>query len=291
MDCALRGPGIDRARQLECEERVPAGDLGDSHHRRPRERSPETRGDQRVQAAQAQRADTHPFDAVGSGQLQPRHRASAVGIRPLGDQQPDPPLNRRAANASNILAGPIQPLQIVDGDQHGRVRGEAVEYRRKGRRHDALIGGVILAAGSQQHPVDGDALHVGQLGEDGGVNVAEEVCHRRIGEHRLRLPHPRGENPVSAVARLLDGGQPQRGLADAGLALDDQSGRLLCCRPQELRYRRNSSGRLTTAGIHDPHHLRQQTETTSRLRSSNRCVVSSRCPAIGLRPSRPTDHR
>ena len=51
---------------------------------------------------------------------------------------------------------------------------------------------------------------------------------------RFVLSDPCGQHPKSLFARLLHRGQPQGGLADAGFALDDQSGRLNTCRLQEL---------------------------------------------------------
>jgi hypothetical protein len=150
------------------------------------------------------RSETQPFDAVGSGQLQPRDGVGPIGIRPLGHQQPDRALEPPDGGRHYGLTGPVEPLRIVDGDQQRGVCGEAVEYRGKGGRNDVLLGGLVGGAGSQQYVVDGEALYIGKLGEDGRVNIAEEIRHCRIGEHRLRLAYSRAEHPKSVVARLLD---------------------------------------------------------------------------------------
>ncbi len=89
-----------------------------------------------MQAAQAQRSNTYPFDAVGSGQVQPGHSTAAGCIRSLSDQQTDLTLEPPRGERHHVLTELIEPLQIVNGDQDGGVRGEAVERRRERRRHD-----------------------------------------------------------------------------------------------------------------------------------------------------------
>ena len=161
-------------------------------------------------------------------------------------KQPDAAREPSGRERQDGLAGRVEPLHIVDRHQHRRLRRQAVDHRGERRRDDALIGRRPLAARPQQHPVDRDALHLGQLGQHRGVDVAEEVGHRRVGEHGLGLPDTRREHPESALACRRDTGQPQRGLADAGLAVDDEPGRLMFREPRNSSTARNSAGRSMT---------------------------------------------
>jgi hypothetical protein len=115
-----------------------------------------------------------------------------------------------------------------------------------------LVGGRSLAAGTQQHAVDGEALHIGQGGEHGWVDVAQHVGDRRIGQHGFGLSGAGREHLETSVAGQVHRGQPDGGLADAGLALDDQTGRLKFRGKQELRYRPELGRAAYHPGIHDP---------------------------------------
>ena len=204
------------------------------------------------------------------------------GIAPLGDQHPTRPLNRRAANASTVLAGRIQPLHIVDGDQHRRVStARRVDYGSKGRGDHALIGVRALAAGPQQHPVDGDALHVGQLGEDAGVNVAEEVCHCRVGQHRLRLADPRGQHPESPLARLLHRAASHSVVLPMPASPSMTSPDGCCgCRLQELGYRPELQRTAHHAGTHDPPIVSANSEFTDQVPGEQYLAL----PSLASRP-------
>ena len=55
------------------------------------------------------------------------------------------------------------------------------------------------------------------------LDVAEQVADRGVGEDRLGFTYLGGEDAEPARAGLLDGVQPQGGLADARFTLDDQA--------------------------------------------------------------------
>ena len=70
----------------------------------------------------------------------------------------------------------------------------------------------------QQRGLERPPLDRRQLGQDVAGGSAEEVGQPRERERRLGLRGPGGQDPVPAGGGGLDAGQPQRGLADPGLA-------------------------------------------------------------------------
>ena len=179
-----------------------------------------------MQSAQAQRADVHVSHTAGADQLQPGRRAGPLVLCSLGDQQAHPAREPAGADRQDGLAGRVQPLHIVDRHQDGRVLRQAVDDRGERRGDDGLVGRRTVGGGSQQHPVDGEALNLRQLGENRRFDAAEEVGQRRVGEHRFGLPRPRGQHAEATVPRLGHPREPEGGLADARRTLHDEPGRL-----------------------------------------------------------------
>ena len=228
------GFGVDRPGHFQRVERIAAGYLGDPHHCRPGERAAEPGAQQFMQAAQAQRAHPRPGDSVGAGELQPGHHAAAVRIGALGDDQSHPAPQSPRHERHHRLARRVEPLHVVDPDHDRCVGGQRLDGRQQRRGHDVLIGFRSAAGLSQQHPVHGDALHFGKLLQRRGVDVGQQVGDRAVGEHGLGLPRPRRQHTEALCARLLQGCQPQCGLPDARLALDQEARGLLTDRREEL---------------------------------------------------------
>ena len=214
------GFGVDRPGHFQRVERIAAGHLGDPHHRRPGERAAQPGAQQFVQAAQAQRAHPHPGDGVGSGELQPGHHAAAVRIGALGDDQSHPAPQPARHERHHRPARRVEPLQIVDARRRPVHRWPAPRWPTTAPRPRLLIGFRSAAGPSQQHPVHRDALHFGKLLQRRGVDVGQQVGDRAVGEDGLGLPRPRRQHVESLGAGLLQRCQPQCGLADAGLALE-----------------------------------------------------------------------
>ena len=85
--------------------------------------------------------------------------------------------------------------QFVITADHGHLYGER-------RGDDMMIGLRPLAAGAQQHPVNGHLLGLGQLREQHGIDVAEEVSDRGIRQHRLGLADSRRNDRETLLAGL-----------------------------------------------------------------------------------------
>ena len=104
----------------------------------------------------------------------------------------------------------------------GRVGGEPVQQRQEGRRDHPFVGDRAGAVPVEQHAVDCDALEVGQRVEHLGADGLEQVGEHRVGQPGLGLAAAGRQHAKAVVPGLFQGTEPQRGLADAGLAADDE---------------------------------------------------------------------
>ncbi len=187
-----------------------------------------------MQATEAQRAELDAGAVAGRTDPQPRRRGALVGITPLAEQHADPAAESVRRERHDRAARRIQPLHVVDGHQHGCRLSQAVDHRRHGGCRYALVGDVAVAGGAQQHPVDREPLQVGQPVDDRRLDVAEQISDGCVGQHGLGLADLCGKHAEPTSAGLLKRVQPQRGLADAGLALDDQTCRARLGSGQEV---------------------------------------------------------
>ena len=259
----LLGAGLvvlQRARQFQGEKRVAAGGLGDPQHRRTGERAAQTIGDHRVQLPGVHRLHRHPAQTVGPVELQPACDLAVPGGAPLGHQHTEGAVESACRELDGGTAGAVQPLRVVDCQQHrGPVVGlvHVIEDGDESRGHHPLIGRGAFGACAQQHPVQGQALQCRQRRKVLGVHLAEQVGQRGERHHRFRLADPRGQHAEAAGARLAQQRQPQGGLPDAGLALDHQRGG-----PVRHRIQESSNlgilDRTQASGGHGTHHRSRQ---------------------------------
>ena len=186
-----------------------------------------------MQPAGVQRSDGGPVDGVRAVQMQPASRRSVPGFAALGDEDAERTPQPADRELDGGAAGTVQPLSVVDGDDHRRVRGQCMQHRHQPGRHDPLVGRGSVQSRAQQNAVQGQALQPRQVREVPRFQIAQQVSQRRERHHRLRLADARRQHPASAVARLAQQRPPQRGLADPGLSFDDQPGGPRCCGSQE----------------------------------------------------------
>ena len=186
---------VERACELEGVERVAAGDLADANHRRARQGVPEPGQDQAVQTAETQRTQPGPGGRRCDTELQPRRRGALVGVAALGRQDADGAPEPARDEGDHGLARRIEPLHVVDGDDNRGAFGELLDDDAERRRGHPLIGRRALAVGSEQDAVHREALQSRQRLDDRGVDVGQQIGHRRVGEHRLGLTDPGAEHP------------------------------------------------------------------------------------------------
>ena len=180
--------------------------------------------------------DREPLDAVEAVELQPLGAVPPVGFGSLGGEHPDAALESSRGEGDHGLAGGVQPLHVVERDDHRRVRRESVERGQECRGDDAFVGNRPGAVTLQQHAVERHSLKVGQSVEDLGGDALEKVGQHRVGQAGLGLPGPRRQDVEAALPGLLQGAQPERGLADTRFTFDDQRRRTGRSGFQKCRY-------------------------------------------------------
>ena len=210
---------LHRAAELEREERVPARELVHVMQDRAGGHPAEPKLEQALDGAEAERGQVEAVEAIGGPVEAERRRRRAR--RPLREQQADglfPEASR--SEGEHRRGGPVEPLHVVDGDDerrgacHGAQRGE-------GGERDGLLIRRRAGVGDEQRRLERAPLRVREVLQHLGVG-AEQVAERRVREARLRLGGTCGDRPHARCLRTSDRRLPQRRLADARLAGDQQ---------------------------------------------------------------------
>ena len=148
----------DQPRHLQGIERVAARRLGDAREHRARQRASQPIGDHPPQRAQGQRAEAHAPHAVtldGVQQAQPGRLGTrrAQHAHRLGVQAPD-------GEGEDAGGGPVQPLGVVERQEHGGVTRQLTDEGQQCRRHQAGVERRALRRRAQQRHLQGVALQV-----------------------------------------------------------------------------------------------------------------------------------
>ena len=134
----LPAPGLERPPDLERVERVAAADLANAPEQRARERESEPRVQELVQRAGAQGPEVEPVSALADRRAVEAERDVAG---PVGDEHPDLLVRETAKRErEGARRRSVEPLGVVDGDQHGPLLREASKHRQQGRRERASLG-------------------------------------------------------------------------------------------------------------------------------------------------------
>jgi hypothetical protein len=173
---------------------------------------------------------------------------------------PIEPLSRRAADET-MSARRIEPLQIVDRDQHRRLLGEPFQHGQEACCYGTLIGYRAIGAHPQENPLDRKSLRRRQARESGLAQPLQQADQRPIGQHRFRRRDARRQHAKPHLARPLHFRQPHGGLADAGLTLNHQPEGPDRAEARKSSTAHDSAPRLTTgAGLNEQ---RQPNDRTS----------------------------
>ena len=111
-------------------------------------------------------------------------------------------MRRQAAccELERALRRAVEPLHVVDGDDHRAPRGEGAEDAEEPHGGRSRVRLPVLLGTEQRH-VECAALRQGKLGSHLGVRRRDEIGERRVGERRFRLRGPGDENAKLALAR------------------------------------------------------------------------------------------
>ena len=227
--------------KLEGEHRVPRRHLRDPRQLRARQGGHHW-GDELADPGVVEPAE-HDLECL----LGRRHRGQAVPR--------DGPLRRD--HRQPVVAHPpqgvaqgsgrhrVEPLHVVDRQGHRSVGSQLTKHAEHGATAIERVG-----VGREQRGVGGD--------------VGEEVTEAHERPLQLVLRRPGDDDAMTAVAQLVDGGSPQRRLADAGLAADDHTPQIRrvadeCKEASQLRFTTRKHRLATVTGGSAPCRTRRHT--------------------------------
>lgn len=214
-----------RPGKLQGVERVAARHLVQSQHRGARERPAEPVANDALDRAQAERADEQSLDASAKRLLE-RGRLPAA---PTSEERPDgltiePPQSER----QRIGRRRVEPLDVIDRDHDrttfGQRREGAVHSHRK--RTGVCCRSVAVPV-EQKRSLERPPPRSRELRQHLGGAGPEQVAERSVRESLLGLRGSSAEHAQRPFPCRLDPGQPERRLADAGVALEHDRGRSL----------------------------------------------------------------
>ena len=223
----VQRPGLHRAAQLEREERVPAGQLVHVMEDRARGHPVESALQEALHGAEAERGKGEALEAIGGGRTVEVQRGRRLPRRAQREQQADAVVRQPPrGEGEHCRRGPVEPLHVVDSHDERRRTGEHPQRGQRGERDGLRVGCLPAAVGHQEGDLERVPQWAGKLVQEFGTG-AEEVSERRVGEAGLRLGRARRDRLQTRLGRAGQGRLPQRRLADARLAFDQQRPRAL----------------------------------------------------------------
>ena len=216
---------VERAGQLQREERIPARRLVDPEQCLARKDLPSRSRRRPVERADAQRPQLQPPDGVPGERLLERGRLRSVG-EPPGEQQEHvvraQPSHREAEGSRRRG---VQPLQIVDRDEQRPVFGEQLDRAANGDPDRPRIHPLTRVLLAQERDLERTAPRRRQPGQDFVEHVLEQIAEAHVREPALGLGRSRHEDAQPRRTRVVDTGPPERRLPDPRLALEHERGR------------------------------------------------------------------
>jgi hypothetical protein len=216
-----RHPLLDeRTAELEREQRVsrrrlehPAGHVQGEHLR-------ETLGQETPRRAEAERADVHSLQTPC---LERALEGPGVARSPREEEPDRVGVEPPRGEGQRVCGWSIEPLDVVDRDHEGRIRGKRAQGVQHTDRDGVRLGADACRLGPEEGHVQGVQLRRRQAAYLFELDVVEEVDQRRERELRLGAARPGREHTKPPRPRFLDTGLPERRLADAGPADEDEA--------------------------------------------------------------------
>ena len=138
----------------------------------------------------------------------------------------DPP-RRRSAIAQRPGARLVEPLEVVDPEDHGRPARGLLQGPEHGDGDQEVHGRRAIRLGAEQHRLERPRLGGGERRQHLVGEIRQEVDERGERERGLGLGRARRGRPEPAAACLLEPLAPERRLADPGPARDHERPRPL----------------------------------------------------------------
>ena len=227
VDGQARGRGAAAPAPSPGHHRVAAGGLMQPRQRRARQVLAQPRLQDLLEDADADRTDDDPVLGEAQAAAWPR-RSALASMRTVEISRTGSSVSRRSAKDSTSRVLGVQPLDVVDGEEHGR-RAARARAARPARRHRARGFRVRVRPGRT-----GAGRPTGPAVARAAARPAPHPRRPRAGRRARRTPS-RASDSLQRQARTAaprprrsrEGCGPDRRLADAGRTLEHQRGRAL----------------------------------------------------------------
>ena len=204
---AGRSARVQRAADLEREQRVAERRVGDPPHERPRNAEPQPLGQQAARVVEPERPDLEALERPAFEHAFERRAPPG----PPCEQERDAVVREpRRGERQRLGRGGVEPLEVVDRHHQRGEPAQLVEHAERDRLPGSLAG-----RGAQQRRLQRRPLRTRQAGH---VDAVEEVDQPRERVARLGPARPRRHHAEPERAGFADPRLPQRGLADPGAA-------------------------------------------------------------------------
>ncbi len=208
---------------LQRVEGIAARALVQAPQHRPGRRHPELLGEQPVQLVEIQRPQREALHHVRLRHAgQPERQLGLLGAAPR-DEQADGLVAEAAGRVlEHRRRRRVEPLRVIDGDGHRRLRGERAQHAEERTGQRARVGRRAVGLLQQQRNLQCAPSRAGQRGQRLVQHTLQQV--RQSGERQRHLGGGRGaaQHPAAGGVRERHALVPERGLADARLALEDE---------------------------------------------------------------------
>jgi hypothetical protein len=209
------------AGDLERVERIPARGVVDAAERGARQRLAQARQHEPVDGAHRERAHRESDQPVREITLE--RKRSRLRFEPGRDEQLDGFVcESPGGELQHRRRRGIEPLHIVDCDEHGPFRGEEPEGREQREADCSLADRRSLARVEGERHLERTPLGSRQLKEHLSDPGREQVSQRGERVRGLGRRRSAREHPIASISAELDAGPPQRRLSDPRSALEPE---------------------------------------------------------------------
>ena len=177
-----------------------------------------------MERSEAQRPNSHAPHPFVRERCRERWEVS-FGVRPEGKQQRNRQLVQPTrSKGQGGRRWPVDPLRVVERNGDGPARRERAQHGQRRHTNRTAIG-LDPEIGEEECCLERLFLWSRQLRRDLRERRPQQVAENRVGDLRLDLGGPRGENDVAGSLGGFDARNPERRLTDPSLTLEDESTR------------------------------------------------------------------
>ena len=219
---------------LEREEQIAAGCTPHALERASRKRHPQVAAQQELELAGVEVGERQPLEARARERAIELERCLRASPAPHAEEADPLVLQTPRDERERALGRAVEPLDVVDRQQRGRLLCQRPEHPEQAQSDRALERLLSLRLGAQQRHLQRAPLRGGQTGEGGLGHVGEQIAERRVGQLRLALARPAAQHALPASGGGREPLVPEGRLADADLAFQEQRNRARVDRAEEL---------------------------------------------------------